>query len=397
MVYADADGLKDLLIGEAEGRIRLYLNVNTEEDPQFDGGTYLQVGEPGLKINIDVGQRPTPILVDWNNDGKRDLVSGAKDGKLYLFINEGTDTEWDFRVMQRVQEDGADLVVPSARSSPEVLDMNNDGKKDIITGNTAGQILFYINVGSAESPAFSGYTLVEAGGVPIDLASIPRTRPFMCDWNSDSILDMVVGSGYGLVHLYLGIDPSIAVMITNIAASTVDAGVELEWEVAADEAIAGFKIHRENVVDGASMVIPSDGVLLPSSSKRYLDKEVQMGETYRYTLIAVKTNGSEVLSQQILVETRALLFALHQNYPNPFTSSTRIGFSLALEADVTLVIYDVAGRRIRTLVNRRMTAGNHIERWDGHNTVGQAVSSGIYFCRLTANKTVLTRKLIITR
>lgn len=204
VVDADNDGLKDLLVGEAEGTIRLYRNINTDDDPWFDGGTLLQVGLPGFKTDIDVGQRTTPTVVDWNNDGRRDIVAGSKDGKIHLFINEGTDSERDFHIERFLQEGGTDMIVPTLRASPEIVDFDDDGMKDIFTGNTEGQILFYRNIGSDASPAFSGNTEIESDGAAIDLPGVLRSRPFICDWNEDGVRDMLVGYGDGLARLYRG-------------------------------------------------------------------------------------------------------------------------------------------------------------------------------------------------
>ncbi len=92
--------------------------------------------------------------------------------------------------------------MPSARSSPVVLDLNGDGKKDLLTGNTEGELLLYINVGTDAEPKFSGYLRVESDGVRINLAGTPRSRPFVCDWTGDGYLDVLVGAGDGKVHLY---------------------------------------------------------------------------------------------------------------------------------------------------------------------------------------------------
>jgi hypothetical protein len=71
-------------------------------------------------------------------------------------------------------------------------------------------------------------------------------------------------------------------------------------------------------------------------------------------------------------------FALHQNYPNPFNPVTRICFSLPAAGMASMVIYDVFGREVTTLVNGRMEGGEHSAEWSGGN-----YASGVYFCRLS--------------
>jgi len=204
VVYWDADARKDLLVGLADGRVQLFSNINTDDEPQFDAGTYLQVGEPGSKVDIDVVYRAAPTVVDWNHDARKDLVLGARYGKIHIFLNEGTDTEPDFRTEQFAQLNGEDLVVPSERSSPHILDLDGDDMKDLLTGNTNGELLFYSNTGSDEAPSFSDYVYVEADRVPIDLADLARSRPFVCDWTGDEPLDVLIGAGDGFVRLYQG-------------------------------------------------------------------------------------------------------------------------------------------------------------------------------------------------
>lgn len=208
VVYWDADASKDLLVGQADGTIKIFLNIGFDESPTFDGGTLIQAGQPGSKKNIDVGDRAAPCIVDWNSDGKKDLVVGALDGKIHIFVNEGTDAAPDFRVEAFALADGSPLVVPSQRSSPDILDLDGDGKKDVLTGNTNGEILFYSNVATDTAPAFSGYLRVDSNGVPIDLGGTAgqwRSRPFVCDWTQDGYLDVLIGAGDGKVHLYRGL------------------------------------------------------------------------------------------------------------------------------------------------------------------------------------------------
>ena len=92
-----------------------------------------------------------------------------------------------------------------------------------------------------------------------------------------------------------------------------------------------------------------------------------------------------------------LEFALDQNYPNPFNPSTTVRYSLAAQSEVSLVIYDVLGRRIRSLVNATQQAGFREVVWDGRNDSGVQVASGIYLYRLEAGDLVATRKLMLMK
>ncbi|MCF7956985.1 MAG: VCBS repeat-containing protein [Phycisphaerae bacterium] len=208
VVYWNDDHRKDLLIGEALGKIKIFINNSTDPDdtnPTFDSGTYLTVGPPGNKSDISVGSRATPSLVDWNNDGKRDLVSGDLSGKISLFLNAGTDDAPDYPSQHYAQANSTPLIITGGRSSPVIGDLNNDGKKDILSGNTNGQLLLYANIGTDAAPAFAGYTAMTANGIEIDLPGSPRSRPFVCDWTNDGYLDVVIGAYGGKVYLYQGI------------------------------------------------------------------------------------------------------------------------------------------------------------------------------------------------
>ena len=216
LVYWDADGRQDLLVGLADGTTRIYLNTGTNENPTFDAGTTLQVGSPGSEGDIDVGLRAAPTVVDWDNDGMKDLAIGAYDGKIHLYINEGTDTEPDFLADTLVQQGSSDLIVPSERSSPVILDLDGDGNKDILTGNTDGELLLYINTGTDAAPTFSGYSLVDSGGTPIDLLGSARSRPFICDWTGDGYLDVLIGADDGKVHLYQGIPEPATIILLGV-------------------------------------------------------------------------------------------------------------------------------------------------------------------------------------
>jgi len=87
-----------------------------------------------------------------------------------------------------------------------------------------------------------------------------------------------------------------------------------------------------------------------------------------------------------------MVYTLSQNYPNPFNPSTKIEFGIPKGEFVTLKIYDIAGREISTLINMRLIAGKYTAEFNGTN-----VSSGIYFYRLVAGSTVITKKMMLVK
>jgi len=90
-------------------------------------------------------------------------------------------------------------------------------------------------------------------------------------------------------------------------------------------------------------------------------------------------------------------FALYANYPNPFNPTTNISFALPIDSKVSLKLYNVAGQLVRTLVNETMPAGNHTVTWDGSNSNGEKVASGIYFYKLNAGDFSKTMKMVMTK
>jgi len=216
VVHWDGDGRKDLIVGQSDGAVRIYLNTGTDSNPVFDSGAYLEVGASGSKSGIAVGSRATPTVVDWNNDGAKDLLVGCLIGVVCLYSNAGSDSSPDFISTDYLQEDGSNLSVPSYRSSPVIMDLDGDGKKDMLTGNTDGQILFYSNVGTDVAPVFSGYELVESLGAAIDLGDRVRSRPFVCDWTGDGYLDLIIGEADGSVHLYQGVPEPATLLLLGV-------------------------------------------------------------------------------------------------------------------------------------------------------------------------------------
>ena len=89
-------------------------------------------------------------------------------------------------------------------------------------------------------------------------------------------------------------------------------------------------------------------------------------------------------------------FAVSQNRPNPFNPSTTISFAVPENAgQVTLAIFDVSGRLVRTLESGSLGAGTYTREWNGRDDMGRAVGSGTYFYRLAGNEFSESRKMIL--
>jgi len=92
-----------------------------------------------------------------------------------------------------------------------------------------------------------------------------------------------------------------------------------------------------------------------------------------------------------------MFYRLVQNAPNPFNPKTTVAYNVPRESDVSIRVYDVAGRCVRTLVDREVEAGRHSVVWDGLNDSGDAVGSGIYFCTMEAPDFHQTTKMTLLK
>ena len=192
------------------------------------------------------------------------------------------------------------------------------------------------------------------------------------------------------------IENPVPVFVSGFLAEALDEGVRLTWDVVSDEDVKGFKIYRAETKSDVLEVVSVDG-LIPVAQKEWVDESAGPNREYEYTLGVVLSDGGEVLSQTVTVRTMSLVFGLDQNYPNPFNPMTTIEFTLAERGHVTLSVYNVAGQRVATLVDRVISAGRKRLTWDGRTTGGDPVSTGVYFYRLQAGEKTLTKKMMLLR
>ena len=89
--------------------------------------------------------------------------------------------------------------------------------------------------------------------------------------------------------------------------------------------------------------------------------------------------------------------SISQNYPNPFNPETRFQYNIPVDGIVSIKVYDILGKKIKTLVNQWKSAGVHNEIWSGQNDNNQMVSSGVYFYQVKVGDEQITKKMILSK
>ncbi|MBW8637176.1 VCBS repeat-containing protein [Hoeflea sp. WL0058] len=156
-----------------------------------------------------------PCAVDWDGDGKLDLLVGAEDGYITFLRNIGNGEDGVPRFENRGRvETAAPVVHAGVLPSPAAFDFTGNGRPDLVVGNSAGEILFYENAGGSP-PTLKKEVMVKAGGEPIRIAAglsgsiqgpsekrFGYTCPTVADWDGDGKPDLLVSDVTGFHRFY---------------------------------------------------------------------------------------------------------------------------------------------------------------------------------------------------
>jgi hypothetical protein len=193
-----------------------------------------------------------------------------------------------------------------------------------------------------------------------------------------------------------GLASTVDVAIASFAGCLSHGAVELTWTASAAGSFDGFNVYRGEGESPAHFERLNERPFGSAGTNIYLDESALPGRTYTYQVGGVQ-GDREFLSFTLSVSVPEIPLTLYQNYPNPFNPSTSISFYMPGPGRVRLDIFDVQGRRIRTLADSQFEAGRHTVHWNGLNDAGAGVSSGVYLYRLVTGKSSLTRKLVMMR
>ena len=215
----------------------------------------------------------------------------------------------------------------------------------------------------------------------------------------------------------------VVVTLVAFQAQKGEYGVDFIWETASEFNSAGFNIYRSEVEDGEYVrineeLIPAKGSEGGGAGYSYTDTEVVTGMTYYYKLESVDLTGSSTWHGPISITLGMTgvaegpspfipdVFALAQNYPNPFNATTTISYALPVTGERELVtspthttvrIYNILGQEVVTLVDGTKEAGYHSVQWNGTDSAGQVVPSGIYIYRITAGNWTDAKRMVLLK
>ena len=193
----NGDGLKDLLVGyRPADKVAVFLNVGTDAQPVFQSHTNLQAGGADIQYPSAACGAPAPWVCDYDADGKRDLLVGTGvEGYVFFHRNVGSDALPLLAAGLQLTVGAVPLTVP-ARATPYVHDWDEDGLGDLLCGAGNGQVYFFRNIGTAQAPAYASAILLQAGGTTLDLGDRSAIR--VADWDGDGLKDLVGSASYNV-------------------------------------------------------------------------------------------------------------------------------------------------------------------------------------------------------
>lgn len=190
------------------------------------------------------------------------------------------------------------------------------------------------------------------------------------------------------------------VVATCLQGFDLDVGcdeVKLSWKLSSYDEGDEFIAVRTDVTTANQLELDEETIDRDGLEFSCSDNDVSPGETYVYRIDLVTDKGISTLFESEAVTIPEAVITLRQNYPNPFNPVTTIDYRIPEEGNVTLKVYDAAGREIAVLVDGIKSAGWHKAEWDGLDGNGVSVSSGVYFYRLKAGPHRVERKMVLAR
>lgn len=247
---------------------------------------------------------------------------------------------------------------------------------------------------------FVGYT-VPSNSVYMVISNTSNSRSYYFNGSSWNVFN----GSYEMRAIIQESSSPLPVELTTFSANVNESKVMLNWETATEVNNYGFEVERKENLAASSEAqwqkiafINGHGNSNSPKYYNYEDGSVNSAGKYLYRLKQIDIDGMYEYSEEIEVYISGPEeFSLAQNYPNPFNPVTKIKFSVpqnenGITSNVKLLIFDVLGKEISSLVNDKLVSGNYEMNFDGSN-----LPSGIYFYTLQVDRFSKTQKMILMK
>lgn len=415
------DGIDDIIIGATEdldyGNGKAYVYHGSA------GGPVLAKVLTGIEDGSNFGESVSSAG-DFNNDGFDDVVIGARFAMPYgIFVYFGSSNGIKNFPERQIPANG--LAVSGAG------DVNGDGLNDIIAGNIliqesvaavyygSGNILTSFHITPRYIAALRYFQVCFKGllinqynqvmpGQRVDYI-IKGANPDSVSVISDSLgiaklcytgysfgFDTIIGKAGNLTDkVIVKWDYSLPVKLVSFTSSVSGRDVVLSWSTASELNNYGFYIERSSEENHwfSTGFVEGNGTITETVNYTFTDKNLPTGK-YSYRLKQTDYNGSIEYFELTEVVNIGIpgKFNLSQNYPNPFNPVTTINYDVAVNGIVTIKIYDILGREVKTLVNEIKSAGYYTIKFNAAD-----LSSGTYFYKMTSGDFNAVKKFVVIK
>ena len=400
------------------------MNFTINQIGVFDGAvqgvvTFTGYNAPNGPAYIDVWNDSYGAGVNANDDGfySIDLIDGVYDISVHAPGYESYYMEDAFEISGNTVTYNVELFEYGYAGAPQMIDLHdvaNDQGRQMRAVWHAGmpgswnyftQFSIWRKVNNAPVDLWDYIETVPWHGMDPYAAVVPtlgdssahgmHMSTFMVTAHTEDVsfwLDSEPMSGYSIDNLH----PSVPM---GLAFSTSPGSVSLNWSGPVEEDFSYFNIYRQDILTNEPAVV------FTTTDSFYVDQELSDVGAYEYWVTAVDMSGLEsdastIVSAVLSAEEKMGMptqFALKQNYPNPFNPSTQIQYALPSETRVLISIYDLTGRKVRTLVNEVQSAGHRSVMWNATNEIGRPVSAGMYIYTIQAGDFIQNRKMVLMK
>lgn len=386
-------------------------------DPSLGPGAIYVVDVPSGRVEVFASDStfatPRDLLLDgrgglWIADADADPADyGLRNGAIYrmdLFTREVTvyATSADFRGPSAlcVGLDGSLYVL----DRDVAIDPRSDARGAIFRVERSGNVSLFANSSKFRRPMdlymdqYGRVIVSDADADPLrtgkKVGAIFRREGVVGEFQT-----FVSGPRFNKFGGFFVREALTPIEIAGLAAHAGEDGIEIVWDVPTARFEAFFVLRaegedppaRDYVLLNESVPVSGDGPF------RFLDGTAIPGTVYAYLLRARDPGGLVHTYGPVSATALAPRFGLLPPAPNPASGPTALRFALPGTGVASIDIYDIGGRRVRSLLSEMRRAGRHVVRWDGRDDRGHEVTSGLYLVRLSWSGKAESRRIVYIR